>query len=237
MATLQLEQLECIHPDDRVGHDEVYVTVDCDGSSETYNSGERRMREGDTQELTTPGGIAFTDVAVIRLFERDVASESLGSVSIGHPLPDGSQTAYLPSEIGGPHATCYRLTYHVDADEEDAPRRRNRIELLSLKCDDAQGTHDTVYLYVNDDLVWGPANMWTGTERSLGTLSIDFRSSATVRLQETRGEGWQSAFTLRYGEGDYRINTTRTQRFHVDRGITGDATYTLTYRLRRLPAR
>jgi hypothetical protein len=237
MAVLQLESLECIHPDDRVGRDEVFVRVDCDGRLETYNSGERRMREGDTQELATPGGISFSDLAVIRLFESDAGTESLGSVSIGYPPPDGPQTAYLPSEIGGAHATCYRLTYHVDADAEDAARRRNRIELLSIRCDDAQGTHDTVYLYVNDDLVWGPANMWTGTERELGTLAVDFRSSATVRLQETRGEGWRSEFTLRYGVGDYRINTTRTQRFHVDRGVTGDATYTLTYRLSRLPAR
>ncbi len=32
---------------------------------------------------------------------------------------------------------CYGLTYHVEASEEDASLPLNRIELLSLKCNDA----------------------------------------------------------------------------------------------------
>ncbi len=237
MATLQLDQLECIHPDDAV-RDEVHVRVSCDGGGITYDSGERHMREGDTQELTTADGIPFADFAVIQLVERDAMRyKSLGSVGVSHPLPDGAQTAYLPSAIRGPRATCYRLSYHVDPNEEDVARPRNRIELLSLRCDDAQGTSDRVWLYVNDRLVWGPAVMMTGHEIDLGTLSVDFRSSATVRLQETRGQDWHSDFTLRYGEDGYVINNRRSHSFAVDHGIVGDATYTLTYRLRRLPAR
>lgn len=239
MATLRLERLECVHPDDRTGHDETYLTVTCDGLGEpAWESGERHMREGDTADISTTDGISFRDVAVIRLFERDAGrNERLGSVVVRAPLPEGEQTAWLPSELGGPHATCYRLTYRVDAGEEDAARPRNRIELLSLECNDAQGTHDTVRLYVNEDLVWGPAQMWTGRTLEMGTLSADFRASATIRLEDSRGETWRSDFTIRHGEEGYRINDRLTHRFHVDRGVTGDASYTLTYILRRLPVR
>jgi hypothetical protein len=238
MPTLQLEQLECIHPDDRTGHDEIIVAVNCDGHGISYQSN-LRMGEGDTTELIMDGGIPFTDFAVIRLTELDhlgLRQESLGSVTIGRPLPDGPRTAYLPSEIGGEHATCYRLTYHVDVSEH-AALPRNRIELLSLRCDNAQGTHDTVYLYVNERLVWGPADMRTHQECDLGDLSADFQSSATVRLQDVRGSKWASEFTLRYGDEGYIVNRRLTHYFHVDRGIIGDASYTLTYRLRRLPVR
>lgn len=33
MATLQLDQLECIHPDDRIGHDEIRVIVPATANS------------------------------------------------------------------------------------------------------------------------------------------------------------------------------------------------------------
>ncbi len=236
MATLQLEQLECIHPNDPTT-DEIVLRVARDGGGTCYEIN-RSMHEGETLDLTTDPGIPFTDYAVIRLSESDPTHEDrLGSVTINRPLPDAPRSAYLPSEIGGEHSTCYRLTYHVDTGEEDAVARRNRIELLSLKCDDAQGTHDHVLLYVNEVRMWGPSDMTTGREIDWADLSANFRSSATVRLQETRGEDWQSQFTLRYGEEDYRLNTRLTHRFRVDRGIIGDASYTLTYRLRRLPAR
>lgn len=237
MATLHLDLLECLHPDDPMGADEIRVSIYCDGSLAGYEP-ELRMHEGDRAELATPDGYPFTDIAQILLEESDpFRIEQLGSVSIGHILPEGPQTAYLPSELVGEHATCYRLTYHVDSDEDDASRRRNRIELLSLYCNDAQGSHDTVRLFVNDDLLWGPANMWSRQGVDLGEdLSADFRTSATVRLEDSRGEPWRSEFTVRYGSEDYLINTPLTYRFHVDRGITGDATYTVTYRLRRLPA-
>lgn len=236
MATLHLDRLECIHPDDRLGHDEIRVIVSCDGELARYDP-ELRMNEGDTVDLATPDGYGFDDVAVIQLEESDPLShEILGSVTITHPLPEGPQNAFLPLEIGGPHATCYQLTYHVDAGEE-ATRARNRIELLSLTCNNAQGSHDTVNLYVNGDQVLGPADMRSEQVINLGDLAVDFHSSATIRLEETRGQNWESESTLRYGGVDYVINTPRTLSFHVDSGVTGDATYTLRYRLRRLPAR
>lgn len=236
MATLQLDLLECIHPDDPVGHDEIRVIVSCDGELARYDP-ELRMNEGDIADLSTPEGYEFNDVVVIRLEESDpLRREILGSVTITHPLPEGPQTAFLPSVIGGPHATCYRLTYHVDAPDE-AARARNRIELLTLTCDNAQGSYDTVNLYVNEDQVLGPANMRSEQVIDLGELAVDFHSSATIRLEETRGQNWESEHTFRPGDADYVINRERTLTFHVDRGVTGDATYSLRYRLRWLPAR
>lgn len=238
MATLQLDRLECIHPDDRIGHDEIRVIVWCDGELVRY-APELRMNEGDSLDLATPDGYRFDDMAVIQLAESDPLrrAESLGSVTIAHPFPEGPQDAFLPGELGGQHATCYRLTYHVDAGEDGATRPRNRIELLSLTCNNAQGSHDTVNLYINADQVLGPADMRSEQVINLGDLAVNFHSSVTIRLEETRGQNWESESTLRYGDPGYLINTRRTLPFHVDSGLTGDATYTLAYRLRRLPAR
>ncbi len=79
--------------------------------------------------------------------------------------------------------------------------------------------------------------MWTSKQIDLGHPHhprLDFYSSATVKRQERRNENWNSQFTIRYGDEDYRTNEHLTHRFRMSHTSFDDATYTLTYFLRRL---
>jgi hypothetical protein len=205
MATLQLEELHCVHTQDPTGHDEIQLEVACDGGSWQFVFG-GRMHEGEHRNLRTEPGIPFTDLAVIRLSEVDIIFArvtSLGRVEIKHPLPEhGPQVAYLPPVPAPAGSFAYRLQYDVDASEENAATRY-RIELLSLKCDDAQGTYDRVFLEVNGQPVLGPSELKTGQEIENLGISVNFRSTATVPLREERGEDWSSQFTVRPGEEDF----------------------------------
>lgn len=238
MATLNLLELECVHPLE-ARTDEVRIAVNHDSDyrwSDTWS-----MQEGEVQSLESMRGIEFHDRARVQLWEQDRYNpqDSLGSFTLRPPAESVSEpvSIYLPSEIGGPHSPCYRLSYIVEADTEDS-RPRNRIELLSLTCRDAQGSKDWISVYVNDALMWGPGWMRRGdTVTFPSSLSIDFRNTARVELRERQGQNWTAPFNVEYGSEGYVINRELHHDFNVDRGIVGDAGYTLNYRLRRLPAR
>ncbi len=239
MASLQLEDLHCILAQDPTGHDEVLLEVACDGGSWQYAfSG--RMGEGEHRNLRTDRGFPFTDLALIRLSEYDFVGtfgrgpKILGHVEITHPLPDHTPCVadLPPGPVGavGAGSFAYRLQYDVHSEPREAAPRF-QIDLVSLRCDDAQGAYDRVYLYVNERAVLGPVEMRTRQEIDLG-IRVHFRQTATIRLSEVHNQGWNSQFTVHPGAPDFPISGEPTpHRFSVDRGITGDARYTLTYRL------
>jgi hypothetical protein len=139
--------------------------------------------------------------------------------------------AYLPGELV--QNVGYRIRY--DLLEEPTRQPRNRIELLSLHCDNPQGSKDRVSLEVNDTLMWGPGWMRRGSDVTFPANTYrDFDTRAVVRLRETQGEDWSSSFSL--VARDYTINRRLRHTFAVDAGIVGDARYLLWYRMRWLPA-
>jgi hypothetical protein len=245
MPTLTLNEIECLHPGE-AGGDEVWLSIRTEQHPAWTEAGElgvpREMREEESLRLQPPGAddpidpIEFDEYLCVRLLERDPLNDSIiGGFSFTRPFRRfGPGEVFLPSELVGAHAQAYRVSY--DYAEEPAPHPRHRIELLSLTCNDAQGTSDRVGLYVNEVLIWGPEIMRTRQVEEFGTsLSHTFHRLALVTLRETRGEDWSRSFTLVPGE--YPINRRREHDFMADSDITGDAHYTLAYRMRLLPAR
>ncbi len=243
MPTIAFTEIECLHPGEP-GGDEMWLSVRTEQRpewSELYGVwGPVDMREGDVTRLRPPGShtidpVEFDEFACLRLREHDPFDDDLvGELSFTRPFRGfGSQEVVLPQGLFGPDHQAYRLAY--DYLEEPSVHARHRIELLSLECNDAQGTSDRVSLWVNEVLLWGPEVMRTHDVEEFGTLSFTFHRLAEVRLSETRGEDWSRAFTLVPGE--YVINRRLEHDFLADSGITGDAHYTLRYRMRLLPAR
>jgi hypothetical protein len=116
------------------------------------------------------------------------------------------------------------------------------MELISLQCNDAQERTDEPYLMVNGLVQWGPTSMRTGSTRRIRQRVL-FDHDVTVELREsdsrrrTPHRRDDSIGALRLDERTVRglIQGDRggpfTRRFSRDRGIVGDATYTLTYEL------
>jgi hypothetical protein len=116
------------------------------------------------------------------------------------------------------------------------------MELISLQCNDAQERTDEPYLMVNGHVQWGPTSMRTGSTRRIRQRVL-FDHDVTVELREsdsrrrTPHRRDDSIGALRLDERTVRglIQGDRggpfTRRFSRDRGIVGDATYTLTYEL------
>ena len=73
------------------------------------------------------------------------------------------------------------------------------------------------------------------TENLENITPFDFHNSIRITLNESRGQDWSASFELNARQ--CVINTRLTHVFRRDRGIVGDAQYTLIYRMRRLPVR
>ena len=119
------------------------------------------------------------------------------------------------------------------------------LDLHGIICDKTQEAVDEPYLVVNGVRVWGPASMRTrSTQVIRGEEPVYFSGggNAIVELWErdpARSE--RIGGPLRIDERFTRIiavNPRKDRRhiFHGDRGIPGDATYTLTYRVSRVQA-
>lgn len=109
------------------------------------------------------------------------------------------------------------------------------LELISLRCNDAQEGTDEPYLRVNNHDEWGPTSMRTGSSRSIGRrVGFDHDVNVELREKDVSRDDWIG--TMHLSEADVRLlirgdHYTLTYNFYRDRGIVGDANYTLTYDL------
>ena len=114
------------------------------------------------------------------------------------------------------------------------------IELISLRCHDAQEGKDEPYLMVNGHIEWGPTEMRTGNTRTIGRR-VSFNHDVRVELRESdrprvphRKDDLFGTMHLSEREVIGLIHGDRhllTHTFQRDRGIVGDARYTFTYDL------
>ena len=114
------------------------------------------------------------------------------------------------------------------------------LELISLRCRDAQEGKDEPYLRVNGHIEWGPTDMRTGNTRTIGRrvsfdhdVRVDLRESDRRRVPHRKDDHFGA---MHFSEREVRgfIDGDRhllTHTFQRDRGIVGDARYTLTYDL------
>jgi hypothetical protein len=189
------------------------------------------MEEGD--QISLQGHIdpiEFHEYIKVILWEADpLSSHNLGEFTITRPVTESvGQDIYLPDEISGPSRESYRINY--DLLEEPSIEPKNRIELLELKCNNAQGSKDRLLLVVNERIFWGPHEMKTNDVVRFENLCVDFNDRVCVALKDRRGFEWTQRMWLTARE--YPINRVLRHVFSIDEYYPGRAEYRLRYRMR-----
>ncbi|MFZ2070176.1 MAG: hypothetical protein WAV32_00940 [Halobacteriota archaeon] len=235
MAVLDLRGIICDKTKEAVDEPFLEVFVDRgEHSSDRWSWGPVSMNDGDARSINWSR--IFHERIRIELWEWDRrGSDHIGDLELTATDEWGSEQEH---RIAARRAE-YRLIYAVN------PRRDERfvLNLVSLDCNDAQERTDEPYLVVNGVTVWGPASMRTGESRRIeGEEPIYFSGggNAIVELWErdpARSE--RIGDPMRIDERLARImaenpRENHRHRFLGDRGIPGDATYTLTYRVSRV---
>ena len=193
------------------------------------------MRDGDTARINR-SFVYSTGRTDVRLRESDRVGrdEDLGGFGVDASHERGTFTAYLPSEIGGLDTACYSITYEV-TDDATSPRRW-RLDLVRLRCHDAQERTDGIYVTVDDRAVTDPLRMRTGDDVFivLPGRTIEIGSPAKIDLWEADrynsdhlGTFWLHPDELSDAEREEGLD----HRFDADWGIVGSASYTLTCRV------
>lgn len=236
MAVLDLRGIICDKTQEAI--DEPYLEVFVDRGehpSDRWRWGPVSMNDGDARCINWSR--IFHERIRIELWEHDQVGrdDHIGDLSLIATDEWGSEQNH---RLAGQRAK-YRLIYAVN------PRRDERfvLNLVSLRCNDAQERTDEPYLIVNGCVIWGPSSMRTGQLQNIvGEEPVYFSGggNAIVELWErdpARSE--RIGDPLRISERLARIYAENPREdhehvFHGDRGIPGDATYTLTYRVSRI---
>jgi len=163
----------------------------------------------------------------------------LGDIRVGSSDARGSFNAIFPHyegmHGGGSRQREYIVYYDVFDDEHDLPVKPYLLQLVSLHCRDAQERKDKVFITVDGERVLEPRDMKTGDILPLvNTVDpIPIGSTATIELWELdnyRNDKFGS-YTLAIRSGFNFDRPLDPIRFHRDKGIRGDATYNLYYRV------
>jgi hypothetical protein len=259
MVVVRLRRLECIRTGSGERTEEPYLIIRADDAPPA-TWGPVSMRDGDTVRIDW--GEIEGDRVGIFLFESDTPArhddgvvyavdDSVGGIAFlpecGIEIPDetfageGSYEVILPRHQGMTGGTVdprrYKLYFDLLFSRDSVlPSMPYSLELVSLHCNDAQEYADHVFIKVNGERVWGPRRMRTGDTLSLESeIPIAIRAGAIITLWEedssTRSDFF-GEFRLQVGE-DFDFDHNQPHTFSRDRGIVGDARYTLTYRVRR----
>ena len=248
MPIVRLRKLECLRTGRGELTEEPYIAIFINRQF-VGDCGPFSMKTGKTQEIFH--GDIEASVVGLRLLESDPGKDDvLGSVefiddsSVEVPnmiIPQsGSYTVDLPPhrESGDAH---YKLYFDIFLNPEDSlPSSQYCLQLLSIHCVNAQEWKDDVFIKVNGVKVWGPEQMrdsGSTSEKSLDHLDpIQISRITEIRLWEEDSGNRSDLFGTFSLIIDDTYNFDRTPepiRFSRDEGITGDATYTISYRVSR----
>lgn len=228
---LYLEGLQCEKTTRGEGKDEIYLiarTLDVNPSggvtpTEYGTIWEHQMDEGDSRAIRW--GRNFSQSIQVEMWERDRvgSDEHIDTFQI---LADRSTVGIRNPFYFTGHGARYRLHY----DLEEAPQADDYVLHLDvLHCGDAQEREDEPYLTVNGVTVWGPGKMRTNQDAPIN-LDVPFHGTAEIELWE-RDPYVSERFDSRLVQ-PVPVSTTLT--FAADRGIVGDATYTLGIQVRHV---
>jgi hypothetical protein len=160
----------------------------------------------------------------------------IGSFQIGDDHPRGSFNVYLPHHEGmrgGGSARRYCIFYDVTDDESDLLRNTYVLQLISLRCNDAQETSDEVFITINGERIWSHDHVKTGETYSLdGLRNIPIDRAASIQLweQDQYRNDLLDSFEL-YLSDDFEFGHTYTHQFTWEVSAVQDAKYTLEYRV------
>jgi hypothetical protein len=236
MAYITLEVILCEKTQEAV--DEPYLRIIVDEGTPTEDRttwGPVPMNDGETRPIDILPKV-FYETIRIELWERDRIGrdDRIGVLALrASDASSGGQHHRFEGRLAR-----YTLTYVVNPSHAE----RFALHLVSLRCNDAQEATDEPYLVVNGATVWGHASMRTGQLQDLGPMEVDFSPARNARIELWERDAARSDHigTLEITESMARTYAAdwRTDRSHVfsrDRGIVGDARYTLTYRVSIVP--
>jgi hypothetical protein len=214
--------------------DEPYLRFLVDGHFPWIQWGPVRMREGWTE--TVDRTLDFDSFVTVELWEADPSTDDyIGSFTV-RTDSRGSYNVTLPQRPGLSGGRAYGLSYEVTREESDQLEQWD-LELVSLRCADAQEREDEIYITVDNRTVWGPASMRTGQTRTIGGDTVRIGSPSIVQVWERDTIGHSELFgtlTLDPARG-FNFGRVLERTFSADRNIPGDATYVLSYRVREIP--
>lgn len=157
------------------------------------------------------------------------------------PHRSGFHYVTLPYHEGSYEHTerRYRLYFYLQAHEDESyVHPRYCLELVSLECENAQQWKDYPYIKVNGLLVWGPHRMRDEGDAAFASIDVrpieiyDVTSVMLWEQDDTGRDDLFGEFEIRVGR-DFNFGEDLTVTYAPDSTISGDARYTLTYRVRR----
>jgi len=218
--------------------DEPYLLISADGDAPEH-WGPFSMRQGDSRNIDM--SIPFDRLVTIQLMESDSSSltssinDVIGDFEVSSDHPRGAFTITLPQMSGDglvgvtTRDPFYTISYDVTRDAGDRLDQWN-LGLISIRCNDAQEATDEAYITVDERRVWGPRNMKSRETESIGGAPIIVSTPVVIEVWEEDAYNSENIGTHTINITDrFAFGETQRHTFSRDRGIVGDASYTLTY--------
>lgn len=234
MPTLHVLSLTCVRTQQT--HDQAFVRTVAevrDGEGRLHDSIDttdaRRMHDGTS--ILLGRAIDFETHADVQVWEQDAGGDDrLGSFRVDRAWVGMGEWTH---DIHRRHAH-YVVTF--EATGTHARLLDYEIEILGLRCVDAQQGHDHVFLKINGETVLEPTRMHTGERRDDLHISRRFHRNVFVDLWEEDAGGHGSdhlgRMTLLLAEVQAQLpGGARSYRFS-QHSAEGSATYELIYDLR-----
>lgn len=256
---INLRKLECIRT--RAGEvtEEPYLCVRVGDTEDWMTWGPYPMRDGETREVHTTDMVG-DDITIalaeddydptkrtsgddrlggIRLIDTDADAPTAVDIDYTIRCSPGPWVIDLPwAARYGPRDRHYRL--HFDVNELRGrpdyiwPQAPYCLELLSLECVDAQEWKDYVFITVDGVKMFEPRRMRNPSTTQLGLMTPIFWDTRINLWEEDEGNRNDlfGEFRLHIDPATFDFNhDPEPHRFHRDKGIVGDATYVLRYRV------
>jgi hypothetical protein len=204
--------------------------------------GDSTSREGGLRyRIVTNEDRALHHVSELTMYDLSTLFRELDITKIEYPpYYSGFHYAYLPKQASFDHNDRrYRLYFYLyTGEDEHYLHPPYCLDLLSLECENAQEWKDYPYLKVNGQKVWGPHRMRDSGDASTASIHVDpvaIYEVTSVMLWEqddTTRDDLFGEFEIRIGS-DFEFGREFQHTYSPDGSITGNARYTLTYRVRR----
>ena len=225
-VNITLTSLMCYKDTAEVGPDHVMVKIYAN-SRLIESVGPEIMYRGWTwhlnQDIPNPHN---SDVTVTLLEDDSVKDDELGTVTI-RPEPTGVFIRNLPDILASEGTTHYTLSYEVT--DETTPIQQYYVKIMSVKCNDAQEARDEIKILVNDRDLWSAENFKTGQTKDTPSDYLQVTSPVKIDVFEEDGLYDDHIGTYEFDITREMLRKTRSHTFSRDSGITGDATYTVSF--------
>ena len=152
---------------------------------------------------------------------------------------DGNATSHRPNSLVmySDHWAVWAKLYLSGKPEVSG---QSRLHLVSLTCNDALESEDEVYLKVDGRKVWGPVSMDNGNTASI-RVSVPINNFASIELWEEDTPRNNPKHDNKLGcnitvpQGSRYNNVRINIPFSADKGLVGDARYSLLYYVETIP--